>query len=217
MSLVQLNQFISYLPSQESPLSCDIIFIQTKDATIIFDVGASEQAVEAINSYKGDRVIILSHFHPDHISNLSKIQYSKLYASKNTLKYVTKGTEQNITPVTSSITISNTPLVQIMELPSSHAKGCLMMICGEYAFVGDGVYSKPVRGKHSYNAQLLQQMIKTLESIDVKYICLDHDKKFILPKPVIIKLYKDIYSRYDGKNPVIDVEDFFNPDGSVKQ
>ena len=60
-------------------------------------------------------------------------------------------------------------------------------------------------------------MIKVMESLDVRYFCLDHDKNFIQTKEEVIKRYKEIYKNYHNPNsPIIDVEDFFTPDGKVK-
>ena len=109
------------------------------------------------------------------------------------------------------------PEIKIMELPSSHAKGCLILICGEYAFLGDGAYCKPLLGHHTYNSQLLLEMIKVMESLDVKYFCLSHDKNFVQRKEAVVALYRNIYKRRKADNPVIDVEDFFNDDGSVRE
>ena len=83
--------------------------------------------------------------------------------------------------------------------------------------MGDSTYAKEKIGNHTYNAQLLNDMIKVMEELPVKYFCLSHDKNFVQKKEDVIKLYKDIYSRRKPDNPIISVEDFFNPDGSVKE
>ncbi|MCQ2591390.1 MAG: MBL fold metallo-hydrolase [Treponema sp.] len=211
MSLVQITSDISYLPASEKPLSCDVVFIKTDKETWIFDVGMNKQSVEAINQIDGPKNIVISHFHPDHILNLGKVSYENLYVSANTKKYVFKGSV-----VTKDLDFDCSPKISIKLLPSSHAKGCLCLLCGDYAFLGDGAYSKPIRGHHTYNAQLLQEMIKVMESMDVKYFCLSHDKNFIQSKESVLELYKNIYKRRTPDSSVIDVEDFFNSDGSVK-
>lgn len=212
MDLIQINQHISYLPATEKPLSCDIVFIKTNKATWIFDVGLSGEAAKAIKEIDGKKNIVISHFHPDHILNLPRVTYENLYVSSNTKKYTFKGTV-----IKDFQEFDEEPKIKILELPSSHAKGCLCLICGEYAFMGDGTYCKPVRGHHAYNAQKLQQMIETMEKIDVKYFCLSHEPVFIKDKETVISLYKDIYARKTSDSPIINVEDYFNADGSVKQ
>lgn len=212
MALTKLSENMSYLPAVAEPLSCDVVFIKTNKATWIFDTGTNEEALSEINRIDGSKNIVISHFHYDHISNLPKAEYTNLYVSKNTKKYTKDGTV-----VEGTLIFNEEPQIKIVELPSSHAKGCLALICGDYAFLGDGTYCKPVLGHHTYNAQLLLEMIKTMESLDVKYFCLSHDKNFVQRKESVIALYKDIYKRRKSDNPIIDVEDFFNADGSVRE
>lgn len=211
-NLVKINENISYLPATQSPLSCDVIFIKTDNATWIYDVGLNNRAAEEINKVEGQKNVVISHFHPDHILNLSRVKWDNLYVSSNTKKYTLRGTV-----IKGEQTFNENPEIKILELPSSHAKGCLCLICGDYAFLGDGTYCKPIRGHHTYNAQLLLEMIKTLEKIDAQNFCLSHDKNFIQSKDEVIQRYKDIYASRTPDNPKIDVESFFNPDGSVKE
>lgn len=210
--LVQITPDISYLPATEKPLSCDIVFIKTNNGTWIFDVGLNNQSVEEIREIEGKKNIVLSHFHPDHIMNLPRVSFDNLYVSSNTKKYTLRGTV-----VSKEMIFEEEPEIRIIELPSSHAKGCLCLICGDYAFMGDGTYCKPIKGHHFYNAQLLLEMIKVMKKIDVKYFCLSHDENFIQEKEAVIALYEEIYSRRQPNNPRINVEDFFNSDGSVKK
>ncbi|MCR4741369.1 MAG: MBL fold metallo-hydrolase [Treponema sp.] len=213
MALIKLTENISYLESSEKPLSSEVIFIKTDKSTWIFDVGLNNEAYKEIKKIQGPKNIVISHFHPDHIMNLARISCKNLYLSKNTKKYTLRG---NV--ISESMEIDENPKITIREFPSSHAKGSLILICQDYAFLGDGPYAKPVRGHHSYNAQLLLEMIKVMEELDVKYFCLDHDKNFIQSKEEVINRYKEIYKNYHKPDsPIIDVEDFFNPDGKVKE
>ncbi|MCQ2575158.1 MAG: MBL fold metallo-hydrolase [Treponema sp.] len=206
MSLIQITPQISYLPASEKPLSCDIVFIKTEDKTWIFDVGMNDEAAEEINKIPEEqRIIVLSHFHPDHVMNLRRVKSGTIYVSKNTNKYILfKGTV-----LEEGKTFDGNPQIKILEMPSSHAKGCLCLVCGDYAFLGDGAYCKPVKGMHFYNAQKLQEMIKFLEELDVKYFCLSHDVNFIQDKKAVLMLYRSIYARRQPNNPFINVEDYF--------
>lgn len=209
MEKISITDNISYIPASENPLSCDVVFIKTKNETWIFDTGVTSDAAKEIKAVEGKKNIVISHFHPDHIFNLARVSCDNLYVSKNTKKYTLKGTVVSGVQTFDDITL--------MELPSCHAKGCLILICGEYAFLGDGTYVKPLQHKRFvYNAQLLLEMIKVLEKLEVTYLCMSHDPNFVQRKEIVLKLYKGIYSRRDGDNPIIDVTDFFNPDGSVK-
>lgn len=211
-NLIEINSNISYFPASRKPFTCDVIFIKTNKATWIFDVGMSKEQAEYINQLEGPKNVVISHFHPDHILNLPKVSYNQLYVSKNTKKYTFKGTV-----VEGSLVVDEEPQIRIYEMPSSHAKGCLILVCGNYAFMGDGTYCKEKLLHHSYNAQLLKAEIDFLESLDCEFVCLDHDPNFIQHRKSLIELHKEIYARHKPGEPNISVEDFFNPDGTVKQ
>jgi len=212
MSLVKITENISYLPASKAPFSSDVAFIKTNTATWIFDAGMSSAAAEEINKIEGPKNIVISHFHPDHIFNLTKVKCDNLYVSKYTKRYTFKGTL-----IESDTVFNEDPQIKIISLPSSHAKGCLCLICGDYAFMGDGTYAKEKIGNHTYNAQLLKSMIDVMESIPCKYFCLSHDRNYVQNKETVMQIYKDIYARHTPDNPIISVEDFFNSDGSVKE
>ena len=209
--LIQLTDTISYLPATHKPFSCDVVFIKTDDATWIFDVGCSKEAAEKINEIQGKKNIVISHFHPDHTLNLLRVSYNNLYVSKHTKKHTLKGTV-----IDRDSTFSSTPEISVVLFPSSHTKGCLCLLCGDYAFMGDGTYAKEKRGDHTYNAQILKEEIETLERMPCTYMCLSHDARFVQERGDVIALLKEIYARRTPNNPIISVEDFFNPDGSVK-
>lgn len=225
MTMINLTQNISYIPSSTKPFSCDVVFIKGQKFTWIFDCGTTKEIADEINKIQMPKNIVISHFHPDHILNLARINYDNLYVSKYTKKYTFKGTvlesdffAQDFLDTTSKKeNLDNQKnQIKIFHLPSSHAKGCLCLACGDYCFMGDGTYAKELIGNHYYNAQLLLQMINVMENIDAKYFCLSHDKNFVQNKETVIALYKDIYKRRQEGNPKISVEDFFNADGTVK-
>ena len=225
MTLINLTQNISYIPSSTKPFSCDVVFIKGQKFTWIFDCGTTKEIADEINRIQTPKNIVISHFHPDHILNLARVNYDNLYVSKYTKKYTFKGTvlesdffAQDFLDTTSKKeNLDNQKnQIKIFHLPSSHAKGCLCLACGDYCFMGDGTYAKELIGNHYYNAQLLLQMINVMEKIDVKYFCLSHDKNFVQNKETVLALYKDIYKRRQEGNPKISVEDFFNADGTVK-
>lgn len=228
MTLINLTQNISYIPSSTKPFSCDVVFIKGRKFTWIFDCGTTKEIADEINRIQTSKNIVISHFHPDHILNLARINYDNLYVSKYTKKYTFKGIvlesdffAQDFLDTTSQKeNLDNQDnqknQIKVFHLPSSHAKGCLCLACGDYCFMGDGTYAKELIGNHYYNAQLLLQMINVMENIDAKYFCLSHDKNFVQNKETVIALYKDIYKRRHEGNPKISVEDFFNADGTVK-
>lgn len=209
-SIITLTERISYLPATQVPFSCDIGFIKaqdpSQDLTWIFDVGIGPGAVNAINSIQGKKNIVISHFHPDHIVNLPLVKYDQLFVSPNTKKYTHTGT------------VLSAPVqfddVQILPMPSSHAKGCLALVCGDYAFLGDGAFCKYKGIHHIYNAQILKEMIEFLEKLECRYFCLSHENNFVQNRNSVIAIYKDIYSRRKENDPFINVDDYFSTDAS---
>ena len=207
--LVKINDRISYLPASFNPLSCDVVFIKSKDCTWIYDVGCCKTACDLINSIPGKKNIVISHFHYDHVKNLDKVNYDNLFVSNFTFKHVNKGTivEENL--------VFEEDGISIFMLPSSHAKGCLALVCGDYAFTGDGTYCKEKLGNHRYNVQLLKAEIDVLEKLPVQFVCLDHDKNFVQKKDTLVRLHKAIFNRRKEGESEISVEDFFDAFGNV--
>ena len=207
--ITPINDRISWLPATSMPFCCDIVFIKSKDEegefTWIFDVGVGSAAADAINAVQGRKKIVISHFHPDHIVNLPFVKYEEVYVTKYTKKYTRIGKE-----ISQPMDFGD---VKITPMPSSHAKGCLALIADGYAFLGDGAFCKYKGIHHLYNPQILNEMIKFMESTDCKYFCLDHEQNFIQNREPVIALYKDIYSRRkdaEGKElKWINVDDYF--------
>ena len=212
MPLIEITPEISYLPSVENPLSSDVVFIKPagSDTTWIFDVGTSSEAADLINKIEGKKNIVVSHFHPDHILNLLKVKYDTLYVTKYTKKY-TRGGEV----VDSDLVFPDG--IKICQIPSSHSKGSLILEYKDYAFLGDATYCHFRLKAREYNVQLLEQTIKKLEEVTAPNFCLSHDKTFVQPKVAVLRIYRKILSRRTAGNPTINVNDFFNEDGGVKE
>ena len=212
MPLIQLTPEISYLPSVENPLSSDVVFVKPEgsDVTWIFDTGTSRESAELINAVEGPKNIVISHFHPDHILNLLKVKYDKLYVTKYTKKYTRAGDI-----VDGEVAFPDG--IKVYPIPSSHSKGSLVLEYKDYAFLGDATYVRFRLNAREYNVQLLEQMIQKLEEIPSPNFCLSHDKSFVQPKESVLRIYKKILSRRTAGNPTINVNDFFNEDGGVKE
>ena len=212
MPLINLTPEISYLPSVESPISSDVVFIkpQGSDTTWIFDTGTCGEAAELINAVDGKKNIVISHFHPDHILNLLKVKYDKLYVTKYTKKYTRAGEI-----VDGELLFSDG--IKISQIPSSHSKGALILEYKDYAFLGDATYCHFRLTAREYNVQLLEQMIKKMEEITAPNFCLSHDKGFVQPKESVLRIYRKILARRKNGSPTINVNDFFNEDGGVKE
>ena len=212
MPLINLTPEISYLPSVESPISSDVVFIkpQGSDTTWIFDTGTCSEAAEFINAVEGKKNIVISHFHPDHILNLLKVKYDKLYVTKYTKKYTRAGEI-----VDGELLFPDG--IKISQIPSSHSKGALILEYKDYAFFGDATYCHFRLTAREYNVQLLEQMIKKMEEITAPNFCLSHDKGFVQPKESVLRIFRKILARRKNGSPTINVNDFFNEDGGVKE
>ena len=212
MPLINLTPEISYLPSVESPISSDVVFIkpQGSDTTWIFDTGTCSEAAEFINAVEGKKNIVISHFHPDHILNLLKVKYDKLYVSKYTKKYTRAGEI-----VDGELLFPDG--IKISQIPSSHSKGALILEYKDFAFLGDATYCHFRLTAREYNVQLLEQMIKKMEEITAPNFCLSHDKGFVQPKESVLRIYRKILARRKNGSPTINVNDFFKEDGGVKE
>lgn len=160
--LKKINEYISYIPACEEPLSGDVGIIYGKNRTYIYDVGSTLGTLSYLNSITESFAIITSHFHGDHIwwlaehkkgdpgvSHGDKISmdykrpgYSELYVSAQTKKYTNDGIIVTEPLIIEDEAITGEPLrLEIYPLPSSHAKGCLALIVNdEYVFLGDATY-----------------------------------------------------------------------------
>ncbi len=222
--LVRLCNDISYLPAAEHPLSAaehplsaDVVLIQEPDYVCIFDVGSSGEARLAIESVPGKKLVVLSHFHPDHTANLSRITFDRLYGGRETIRRVGAGECVN-GPVRPALpewpdsdartepSAGHLPL-SILPVPSSHAKGCLLLCAGtKIAFCGDALYAGVKNGRLVYNAGQLKAMLELLEGLEVKMLALSHDRKFVYPKETVLDGLRRLYARRDSRSSYIDAE-----------
>ena len=70
-----IGEKIKYLPSSEYPLSADVYFIEGDKYCYIYDVGNNDDSLNQINQIKKEKIIVLSHYHQDHIGNIENIDY----------------------------------------------------------------------------------------------------------------------------------------------
>lgn len=146
---VNVSEKIEYITSGENPLSSDVIFIKGDKATWIFDVGANDEAFNAIEELVSDEAsnrdvnIVISHFHRDHMGNLMRIL--SIPEPKNSINfYVSKYTKKrsnvgNI--VEEDLFFDDGVRIHIFPMPSTHSKGCLCLEADDEAvFIGDSMY-----------------------------------------------------------------------------
>ena len=179
-------------------MSSDSIIIDGKNNIYIYDVGNNETMAKEINSLTKKKIIIISHFHKDHLKNLNKINYQQLYVGDNTYRYTKKGIV-----VDEKIELEDG--VELFKLSSSHAKGSIAMKFKDFVFVGDAVSHEIKNNKCLYNVQKLKEEIDTLDSLDVKYIVFSHNAKNYKTKEEVLDKLKTIYSKRIKNSPFIEI------------
>lgn len=197
MGLIEITKNISCLPASEAPLSSDIVFITKENKTYIFDVGANDEAAELINGITNEKIVVISHFHQDHAANVGRIKFDELYASKETIKHTHTG-------IVISDKIVFDDDITALTVPSSHAKGCVIVVCGDFAFLGDCAYAGFKHGRRLYNVYQLGQLIKLLESLDVKYFGMSHYKNFIYDRETVLTMLREQYAERTAGRDFID-------------
>ena len=196
MEMRKITDRISYIPAIESPLSADIGIVRCDDGLWLFDVGSSEEAAAVVNALPGKKNVVLSHFHPDHAGNIERITYDTLYVGAFTCRRLGIGTL-----VDEHLYFENG--IHLFPLPSSHAKGCLGLEFGDYAFLGDATYSTIKSGQVAYNAGLLQEMLAVLKALQANWFLLSHSEPLACPKAEVVAQLEEIYSLRKPNDPFV--------------
>ena len=196
MGMRKITDRIACLPATETPLSADVGIIRCDDGLWVFDVGCSDEAVSVINELEAPKNIVLSHFHPDHTGNIGRVTYDALYAGTFTCRKLGAGTE-----VTGHLYLENG--IHLFPIPSSHAKGCVGLEYGGYAFLGDATYSTTKDNRVAYNAGVLKEMIAVLKSLQADWFLLSHSESFAKSKAEVLAQLEEIYALRDCQKPYI--------------
>lgn len=195
-----INKTYSIIKGHNNPLSCDVAIIEGKDYTYIFEAGNSERIIEELNSIDRKKIVIISHFHEDHLKNISKLNYEKLYVGDNTYKYTNKG------EIVDDLYIDDGIRIHLFKINSCHAKGSIGLQINDYAFLGDATSPTFKKGHYVYNVQMLKEEIELLEKLNVKYFVFSHNMEEYKDKDEVIKKLKEIYSKREKSNPYIIVD-----------
>lgn len=214
------------MPSETNPLSADVYAIRGETVWWIFDVGASDEAADFINNLPCDGVapgtaqhlhqdaaplkknIIISHFHRDHFFNLSRVSFDNLYVGRETFRHcdVNLRAHPGMHVVESPIAIEDGLKFHIEPIPSSHAKGSLMLTVGESAFLGDSTY--PTVGHNrpdSYNVQLLYQQIQFLRACGAQNFYMSHRRFIPREKESILQILESYYAQREPNKNIIEI------------
>ncbi len=196
--LIPIDTYLSYIEHTENPLSSDVFVINKENCVFLFDCGNNPSFISIFKAL-GKFRIVFSHFHLDHIGNLSKLTPEDIYLSKNTFGYIHKG------QIINEKTLLLKGFLEIIPISSSHAKGCLALnINHTYCLLGDATYATSKDGKQVYNAQLLKGLIDDLKKIDTKFFILSHDPRLIKKEDLLSSL-NNIYATREANNSYIAV------------
>lgn len=188
MSWQWITEEIGYLPATQEPLSADVGLIHTKNRVWLFDVGCTDDMMRQIEAIAEEKWVVLSHFHPDHIGNLDHMQYDALYGGAFTCKKIGKGTV-----VAGDLYLEDK--VHLFSIPSAHAKGCVGLEYGGYAFLGDALYPAQKASGLVYNVSLLAQQIKVLEKLQAEQFFISHKVPALRSKTAVLTWLKKVYSK----------------------
>lgn len=202
----RISDRISFLPSTDNPLSAEVYVIHGNSMSYVVDVGSSDEAYKLVNSIE-KKIVIITHFHDDHMKNIRRIEISdeNLFVGTYTGKVLARedSHEDNIkhfgTVVTSAKEISDGVKVHIVPIPSSHAKGSLgVIVDDEYLLMGDAFYCSA----KGYNVSLLAEEIRCLKKLVFSKMIMSHDEKNYTKDEVLSELER-IYERRVPGNPLI--------------
>lgn len=171
-----VKEGIYYVEHEKERICPKIGIITGSKYTLIVDVAnEKEHLLEAERFLKenGDpsiHYVALTHFHPDHIQNVSLLEDCTILCSRNTSKYLSSKCE---IIVEEQIDLGN-QLVQLVSLPSLHAKGCIGVLCDGVLFVGDALYSREKNGKEYFNKGLIGSELKAYKELDFQEVIFSH-------------------------------------------
>ena len=188
-----LCEYIKYIKSSNNPLSANVFIIKGNNHNYIFDVGANKLSRDIIKDIK-NKIIIISHFHTDHMENMKYFNDNEIYIGDYTYKVLGYGNVVNdIFEINDGINL------KLIHIPNSHAKGSLCLIVNdEYLLIGDSLDGN----RNGLNVSLLYDEIKLLKSLNYKYILTSHDD-VIYNKDEVIKNLEYYYSKREKNNPYI--------------
>ncbi len=163
--LIPICEYINFLPSSDEPLSADVFFVRGDKKTYIYDVGANEQSFKEIESVPGEKAVILSHFHPDHIANMTRLRCDEIYLGRKTFEKLGRGVI-----VSDKIVIEDGLKLEIARFPSVHAKGSLVLtVNSEYTLIGDLYYCAK-----DCNKNIAREMLTAMKRLDTRYFVPSH-------------------------------------------
>ena len=176
-----ITERIKYLPATCDPLSADVYFIEGDKYCYIYDVGNDDNSLHHINEVKKEKIVVLSHYHDDHVGNIDCINYRNLYVGKKT--YETIGNGKLVEDV---ITINDGVKIEIIHCTSPHTDGSLILnVDNEYTLIADLYFTRP-----PFDRDKAIKMIDILNNINTKCFVISHqeDEKIVSKEKLVAEL-----------------------------
>ena len=176
-----ITERIKYLPATCDPLSADVYFIEGDKYCYIYDVGNDDNSLHHINEVKKEKIVVLSHYHEDHVGNIDCINYRNLYVGKKT--YETIGNGKLVEDV---ITINDGVKIEIIHCTSPHTDGSLILnVDNEYTLIANLYFTRP-----PFDRDKAIKMIDILNNINTKYFVISHqeDEKIVSKEKLVAEL-----------------------------
>mgnify|MGYP003293133718 CR=1 FL=1 len=169
------------MPATSNPLSADIYFIEGDKYCYIYDVGNDDNSLQCIHQADKEKIVILSHYHKDHVGNIDRINYRNLYVGKKTYELIGEGKL-----IEDKIVINDGVKIEIIHCTSPHTEGSLILnVDNEYTLIADLYFSRP-----PFNRDKAIEMIDILKNIDTKYFVISHqeDEKIVSKEKFVAEL-----------------------------
>lgn len=195
--MIKINDVYSIIKGSDDPLSCDVAIIDGNNYAYIFEAGANDSIADELNSIDKNKVIIISHFHQDHLMNVNKLKYKKLYIGDHTYKYTRTG------DIVDDLNIDDGVRLHLFKLTNSHCKGSIGMIIDDYCFIGDALAPTFVDNNYAYNVQKLKEEIDILTGLNYKYIVSSHSMDKPELREAVLERLNMIYLNREKNNPYI--------------
>lgn len=176
-----ITERIKYLPATCDPLSADVYFIEGDKYCYIYDVGSDDNSLHHINEVEKEKIVVLSHYHKDHVGNIDCINYRNLYVGKKTYEAIGKGKL-----VEEVITINDGIKIEIIHCMSPHTDGSLILnVDNEYTLIADLYFTRP-----PFDRDKAIEMIDILKNINTKYFVISHqeDEKIVSKEKLVAEL-----------------------------
>ncbi|MBR3839735.1 MAG: hypothetical protein IKM20_01190 [Erysipelotrichales bacterium] len=191
--IIKVTDRIYYVDHERERICPKIGIIVGDTHTLLVDVANEEEHLkEALDflrehHYPLNLIVVPTHFHPDHIANLTLIDDCEIYCSKNTSRYINRECH-----VVDNAEIDLGGLsVSVISLPSLHAKGCLGVLCEGVLFVGDALYSRMKNGVEYYEKSIIGAEIKSYSNIEFDVAIFGHDVNMLGNKREIVTFLKE--------------------------